>query len=403
MSTVTPPCSNDVLAMRQNISRDIQNIVRLVTAEPGIIPVGTFRYSVFPYPNDIDIFEDLEGCCEFSTAKLTSARRIQIIVKQVIRTQKILFVEFKAGYDLRYKIYTGTVNSQIEDYNPGLIRRDLENLYTADLLTTAEYDNLSSLVLDSPIIENVMALNEELRKYWVLRWNQDEILQGYKILRGNYKLFLDVAITQGTIVKLDTIAYVDDRFVEVTNFFLISVLDKFGNRTILSEELSDYLQSLTLDVYKYFPIKPLKAVKRLWLYLVANQRLCDLSLFTPLFSSHIAQYSQIAADIEVTLHILTPNIFPSFLELYGEEGYTQMLQSLDSRLKLLNGLCNPVTYMGMNREEIVSDLHRLHDCLNEEINARTYAWLDSHGIDIFSFIATNQASPLAILSSEAES
>jgi hypothetical protein len=398
----THTCSDSVLAVRQNISKDIRNIVRLVTAEPGIIPVGTFRYSVFPYPNDIDIFEDLQGCCEFTTAKLTAAQRIQIIIKQVMRTHKILFVEFKAGYDLRFKIYTGVVNSQIEDYNPALIRRDLENLYTANLLSEAEYSNLSGLVFDSPTIGSVIALNEALRGYWVLRWTQEEVLQGYKVLRGNYKLFLDVAITEGTIVKLDTIAYVDKRFVEVTNFFLISVLDKFGNRTILSEELSDYLQSLTLDVYKYFPIKPLKAVKRLWLYLAANRRLCDLALFTPLFSSEIALRSQIAADIEVTLHILSPGTFPSFLELYGEEGYAQMLQSLDARLQLLQGVCQAGIYANMNREEIVADLHRLYGCLNDQINAQTYAWLDSHGIDIFSFIQPQQTTALATLASEAE-
>jgi hypothetical protein len=40
--------------------------------------------------------------------------------------------------------------------------------------------------------------------------------------------------------------------------------------------------------------------------------------------------------------------------------------------------------------------------LNDQINAQTYAWLDSHGIDIFSFIQPQQTTALATLASEAE-
>ncbi len=51
-------------------------------------------------------------------------------------------------------------------------------------------------------------------------------------------------------------------FTEVTNFFLITLIDKYGNKIILSEELGDYEQSLLGDVYKYYPVNPYKAIKR---------------------------------------------------------------------------------------------------------------------------------------------
>ena len=84
---------------------------------------------------------------------------------------------------------------------------------------------------------------------------------------------MDVAIAQGSIVKLDTIAFLSNnesetkRYIEVTNFFLITQHDKFGNTVFLSEELQDYEQSLLSDVYTYYSSNTLKSIKRLFIIL----------------------------------------------------------------------------------------------------------------------------------------
>lgn len=374
-------CSLEVLKTRQELSDEIREVVRLVTFEPGIMPVGTFRYEVFKYPGDIDIFEPLEECCNFSTAKLSAAHKIQSIITDIVASNKVMFVEFKAGYDFRYKIYTGVMNHNILDYNPDLIRRDINNLYHANLLTCEEWHQLDSLIKDMPSVEDVIALNEMLREYWVLRWTTEEILQGYKLLRGDYKLYLDVALSQGTIVKLDTISYVEGRFVEVTNFFLITLLDKFGTRSVLSEELKDYAQSLLMDIYKYYETSPLKSIKRLWMYLAFQHRICDLSLFTSLFSSEIARYSQILADLEVGIKILSPNLSHKFIEVYGEKGYDLLLLSLTDKLRLLKGIC---TANIITKEQ----LEQVYNCLQERVNELTYQWLEDKGIQIFDLLDT---------------
>lgn len=391
-------CPLDVLETRQEISNEIRRVVNLVTAEPGIVPVGTFRYNIFKYPGDIDIFEELETCCEFSTAKLTAAQKIQSIVQNITSHDTVLFVEFKAGYDLRFKLYTGVVNDKIEDYNPELIRRDITNLYEAGLLSECEWNALIILVKDDPNVDDLIALNDALRAYWVVRWKEEEVLQGYKLLPGNYKLFLDVALAQGTIVKLDTIAYIDDRFVEVTNFFLVAILDKLGQRILISQELGEYEQSLILDVYKYYSINPLKSIKRLWMYLAFNKRICDISMFTDLFSSDIALYSQILSDIETAINILSSDLWSRFSTMYEP---TVLYESLNTRLQLVHGLCSPAYYGSQPQELIVEDLKRLQSCLREQINALTYEWLAARNINIFSLITPQAMSPSALLANEA--
>src|SRR5687768_8198428 len=100
-------CDLTSLQLRNELSKGTKRAIEIVTAEMGTMPVGTFKYRVFKYPGDIDIFEELEGCCTFNIAKLNAAQKIQAIVKDVQKSNNMMFTEFKAGYDLRYKIYTG--------------------------------------------------------------------------------------------------------------------------------------------------------------------------------------------------------------------------------------------------------------------------------------------------------
>lgn len=379
-------CETNILEKETELSDQEKHIIELVTYEMGVMPVGTFKYKVFKYPGDIDIFEGIETCCTFAIAKLTAARKIQNIIQNIINDGDAIFVDFKAGYDLRFKIYTGVVNNSIEDYQPELIRRDINNLYQARLITYEERQLLFSLVNDDPEIDDIVKLNDILRSYWILRWTVEELLQGYKVLRGDYKLYLDTAISQGSIVKLDVISYVDDRYIEVTNFFLISLLDKYGNRVILSEELGDYGQSLLLDVYKYYNSNPLKSIKRLWMYLAFKRQICELSIFAPLFSSDLALYSQIASDVDVAITLLSPNFRSYLSNPDGINSYKLLLDSLRRRLSLLNGLCvnNPQYYPmpTFNIDLFIKNLIILKTCLQDEIKAMVYEWLESNDIDI---------------------
>lgn len=402
-------CDLSSLELRNEISKGTKRAIEIVTAQMGTMPVGTFKYKVFKYPGDIDIFEQLEGCCTFNIAKLDATQKIQAIIRDVKNSHNMMFTEFKAGYDLRYKIYTGFITNNsgpptigtnttmkerglnatglnaIDDYNAGLIRRDINNLTEAGLFTIAESNSLLALVKDIPNIDDIMLLDERLREFWVVRWNLQEVLQGYKLLRGNYKLYLDIALSQGSIVKLDTIGYADDRYVEITNFFLITSLDKYGNMLVLTEELADYGQSLLSDVYKYYPINPLKSIKRLWMYLAFKGRICDLSIFNTLFSSNIALYSQILSDIDVAISLLLPGPRSS-----GNYNPGLLFDSLNIRLKALNGICtNQPLYNNVHSSDfsvIANNLKILQSCLQDQVNLMTFDWLQNKQIDIFSLI-----------------
>lgn len=372
-------CDVTVLNQRteEDINVDANSVIRSVTAHMDTLPVGTFKYKIFKYPSDIDIFENLDECCTFNVSKTRAAETIQRIVQNVISSSTIIFTDFKAGYDDRYKIYTGTINHKIDDYDPVLIRRDIDNLRSAKLLTCPEYHKLISLMKDVPTVNDIITLNENLRDFWVVRWTSEEILRGYTVRPGNYRLYLDVALTHGSIVKLDTIAKIsspveESRYIEVTNFFLITQKDKYGNTIFLSEELGDYAQSLLGDVYKYYDTNILKSIKRLWMYLAYQGKICDLGMFTELFSSDIALYSQIVGDLEVALFLLSSKL--SYDNKFLKD-------TINRKLSSLRGECaNPALYVHTKTD--IEYLTKVRECLIAFINTRTRQWLQDHNIDI---------------------
>lgn len=374
--------------LEKEITTDVQKVVELVTYQMGILPVGTFKYQIFKYPSDIDIFEEIETCCDKITAKMTAANNIQQIIQKIIDDQDAIFIDFKAGYDLRFKIDTGLINDEIVGYYPEFIKRDINNLFDAELLSRNEKDKLIYLVKEEPNIFDIIELNEALRDYWVIRWTVEEILLGYKFLPGNLRIYLDDAISQGSIVKLDIIDYLEGRYTEVSNFLLITMKDKFGQRIILSEEFGEYGQSLLLDVYKYWIDNPLKSVKRLWMWLAFKQQFCQLTQFRALFESDIALYSQISGDLEVAIELLQPEFAKSMDQ--GQNSYKLLFDSINDRTKLLNGVCvNLPIYRSAKYFEldIVSDnIKLLKDCLDERINKLVREWLENNNIDIFELV-----------------
>lgn len=360
--------SCDLTALKQRTFSDLDNqtinAIRSVTLNMNTFPVGTFKYKLFSYPGDIDIFETIEECCSYGGSKLKVAAKLQKLICKTLQNPDILFVEFKAGYDNRFKIYTGTINDDrdYEDFYPVIVRRDLTNLYEMNLLTHEEYEEFIYLSRDDTYFEDILLLNEKLRSLWTVRWSYNEILQGYKILRGNYKLYFDIAITQGSIIKLDTIYKAPDRYIELTNFFLVRSRDREGKISIFSEEMKDYGESLLSDVHKYYSTNTLKAIKRYWMYLSFKGQKCDLSIYKSLFSGHIAEVSQILADVETAIFLQTSSLN------YDEEFLSR---SLTSRLNKLNGLCRNTR----NLEEI-------KDCLINWINVETQKWLVQSNISI---------------------
>src|SRR5690606_11974822 len=117
-------------------------------------------------------------------------------------------------------------------------------------------------------------LNFIFRERKIIRWNESDLLKKYKILPGNLKIKLNEALQYQTFVKLDVIAFINNKFIELTNFFIL-MYEKDGilhpinlsyNFYDDNEKIKIYEKQITEDIEKlYFSdmyFNPFKAAKR---------------------------------------------------------------------------------------------------------------------------------------------
>lgn len=339
----------NVLATRNraSLSRETNDIIDLITVDPETFPVGSFRYRAHRYPGDIDIFEKVRACCTEETAKKKIVRDIQKIALKIANARKkgVFLGDFKAGIDERFKIDIGDVdNGVVKGYDGFQVRRKIRNLYDEDLLSDSEYRKLMDLapkidteevndtrknvgdvgdigdVGDVGDVENVgddhnesitvgewENLNNELRKYYIVRWDLDELIDGVKVLKGDKILLLGDALTSNSIVKLDIWAPIKGRYNEITNFFLLILQNSDGTEAVLNANLGDRIKQLDKDIHKYSSPEhrnSLKLAKRLWnkALTTKDEKLYD-TLY-PLFDSDAAMLNQIGSEAEVIQNML---------------------------------------------------------------------------------------------------
>lgn len=319
---------------KYEISNAVKRAKRIVSydADKSFL-FGTFIYKASPYPSDVDIREPIVECCGQEAIK-KHAKHLQEILKNALKQKGVYFSEMKAGLDTIYKIPIGTLERYkiIHNYNPEQILENLNVLKKNKCLTNEEYKDISSLVVNNISVDNFEKLSDLLRNKYIIRWNADEVLKGVKKLPCGREITLEEALDMKTYVKQDYFIDINDRYVEVTNFFLLDVKNKDGsirplNLPYLSDEfdLPEIVQELSTEVEKFYfskkYYKPLKMVKRLF----SIARLIDdkamMKNIVPLLQSNVAKLGQIVSEID--------NII-SMLERIKEPPITSLKHQIDS-------------------------------------------------------------------------
>ena len=84
-------------------SSDLKRVIRYIRLKEQTLPVGSFKYEIFRYPNDVDIFERVSVSGSEKEAARKFSQRFQLMMMRLKLSQpRIYFSDFKAGYDDRY-------------------------------------------------------------------------------------------------------------------------------------------------------------------------------------------------------------------------------------------------------------------------------------------------------------
>jgi hypothetical protein len=250
--------------------------IRLVSFSPQTSPIGSFSYKL-AFPGDIDVRETIVECCTKKEALQKIAKDIQNMVLNILKSPSIYFSEFKAGLDYRFP--------------------------------------------------------DDRNKY-IIRWNSNDVLAGLKVLDGGVVKTLVDALDDPTVVKLDIWAPIEGRYVEVSNFMILQMVDKDGNVSFLNGTQPDYVSSIINDIRQFFSpshLNAFKATKRMML--LANHYKDEemLKKIVPLIESDAGLLYQIISDLDTISEMVVKLGYKAPYEFFWKE-----LDEIKSRLSIIN-------------------------------------------------------------------
>lgn len=287
---------------------NIKNAIKILTLDPNNPPniVGSFRFQVHEHPSDIDLLEVVKKhFTSIKKAKQSFVKSIQNIVSKVRDAKGIYLGDFKAGVDERFNVNIGEfkVNEKgklvLMNYNPETIRNEINAI---SILPDDEKTIWLHLVVEKPTYIQHKKLSNAIRKRLVLRWKIREIMQGYKKLPHKKRILLGDAIFQKEMIKIDIYIFIGNRFVEMTNIFLLQpFINGVDLKLVDPWSFEDFENKLLTDieVFKNPELhKHMKVVKRMWNLAFHKQNHMLSQKLYPLFNSPVSKMSQIVSDIE---------------------------------------------------------------------------------------------------------
>jgi hypothetical protein len=320
-------------------------------------------------------------------------------MKRVKKEKDVYLGDFKAGYDFRYKINIGAIRGdKLTKYNPFLIRTAIVSLHERGLLTDEEVGEWLSTVIDQPSVSEYMDLEKTIRSKYVVRWDIDDILRGYKLLPLDVKLTLEDALSHKCIVKLDIWVYLNKRYVELTNWYMLTYTDEKGRHRHMSVKPEKYERSLMHDIQHYnnpTVNKYMKLAKRLWLYAVLKKDKHLMVQLYPLFGSGAAKMYQIMGEIETIEKILTKVKYPFLDSIVANiEDWKTRLGTIMSDvlpIPVAHIIYSKITEMIENKNDIDTILHNLEDIedkLNHYVNRYVKLYFRRNRINVMSILST---------------
>lgn len=286
---------------------EVLKFLNLLTIKERYELRGSHTFEDHKYPIDIDLSEylyvDIEKIrnrdykeCYWLTDKISN-----LIVKLQLRYPDIIFLEFKVGNDYRYHIELGEVDykkQEVKNFNYQKIRQHVNSLVKSKNITKKEKNYLDGILVEDISINQWKLLESFFKQKYVLRWNMDEMLSQKKILDNGRIVHLQDTLGDGTVIKLDTLCFIQDRYKQVTNIFFL--FDKKMNR---EKQVKEFERKNDVhvyqDVYKYLLEKNfLKVLKRIWLLSCSQKIKKNIRILKPVFISKISAIGQIEGEIE---------------------------------------------------------------------------------------------------------
>lgn len=299
---------------KESYPNNVNKAIKLVSVNKSYV-IGSYGYKIQQYPADIDLIEEIKLSGSLKEILMDLQKKIMKIVEKIIKSPNAYIGELKAGIDDAYFIEEiGYIeNGKIKGYNKDILLKKVNNLQEIGFLDENEYMIIIENAEETIDLINYFAINDVLRSHYILRWHEQDLINGYLDLIGNRRISFLQALSYKTMIKIDSWQFLNGRYTEVTNFFIVSYFDEKKKKHYLDVE-DDFkdpknkADSLLIDIIKllyYQPsYNPFKAIKRMWSLARILDREDVLLALEPIITSEVSRASQIISELSTLIDIL---------------------------------------------------------------------------------------------------
>jgi hypothetical protein len=290
----------NVKSFPNDYSDKLVNIINLMSFSNGsnVNIVGTMSLKSQKYASDVDCYE---------VVKMKSIQEIELKIKQIINnlsnTNNVIIADLKLGNIDKFLIFKDSIEiseKSVKGFNSEKALKKLENLYKLKIINPVDYAQIKNKLEHFNFTpKELFDLKEDLKSH-VLRWKPDDIKRGFISLPNGHRVFLMEALNTDATHKLDVIAYLDGRYVEITMMYEMHVKNHVINppkKNILVSIKQDVLSCL-LNNQLFKMAKRIFSLARLT---KQKQNIIDLS---NMFNSDLGKFYSISSDIKTLLFLL---------------------------------------------------------------------------------------------------
>ncbi len=133
-----------------------------------------------------------------------------------------------------------------------------------------------------------------------IRWNYEDMLNGYKIIDGRQYNFTDCLLMKNATIKLDIITFINNNITEISDNYFI----KIGSQSNYSNNSTEYIKKSLIEDYNKNVDKKnyFKALKRLFsIYRLINRTSDKL---ISLFNSGKGMLYKVICDLKTIVFLL---------------------------------------------------------------------------------------------------
>ena len=269
----------------EQYSSDLLRIIKGVSFGTPTVVGSSADYRIM-YSADYDLMEDV-------ILRPSSMKTFQKKIKRIQRIGKI--VDTKIGEISQWNLLTKPYikNGHVKDYNQGDELKHLSTLWSAKIITHDEFMTAQDLLKPHLSAIEFLEARKELR-FGILRWTTKEIAKGYKELRDKQIIYLDQAFQTTGITKIDVVAWLKTKYVEVSNIILWTRSGKyFAYIPALKKALAENIMEFEAEG------NYVKLAKRMLSLAKQYKNHTDINKLTEILNSPLGKLYLVCADMEV--------------------------------------------------------------------------------------------------------